>query len=816
MVNKIKIVSLILFISITAYSQDSVHITSGNPSSIKKYEDVIKKNTHTRRGLFTVHEVEGKYYFEIPDSLFNKEMLIVTRISQGASGTKLYTGDESYTAVIKFEKGIGDKIFLRKELYGTYIGDSSASTYRAINRSNFLPIVAAFPVEARNPDLTATVINVTDLLLSDNDFVSLNPYQKKDNYIINISPDKCFISQIQSFPANVEITTSKTYVKKILFTNDLISIELNTSIILLPSRPLQQRFADKRVGYFSVQQTDFESNPDGARLRKFITRWRLEPRNEDVAKYKEGELVEPQKQIVFYIDPATPKKWIPYLIQGVNDWEIAFEQAGFKNAIQAKKAPTYSEDSTWSINDARHSAIVYKPSEIENASGPSVFDPRSGEILESHINFYHNIIHLVHDWYTVQCGAVDPNAAKMVFDDSLIGKLIRVIISHEVGHALGLTHNFRSSSTIPVEKLRDKNWVEANGFCPSIMDYARFNYVAQPEDSISEKGLFPRIGSYDKWAIDWGYRYFPEYKTPESEMYYINNWIIKKLKDKTLSFGSEHNFGDPRIQTEDIGDNSMLASAYGIKNLKRILPKLREWTEGSSEGYESLNQLYTALQDQLYTYLRHVINNIGGIYEGVKRPEEPGPIYEPEPVALQKDAMLFLENNFLNTPRWLLDTAILNRTGQTPLGVLGGLQQKVFVSFFFPPVKLFGMLSRNESEFGIAKTYTVFQMLQDLKYAIFSEVYKKTPIDLYRRTLQTEYIIWVKEAYKSSNYSNSSFELPISGVTNLGSIETAAIISGYLKELQKDIKDALPLLRDKPTIYHLQYLYDQIQILWKN
>jgi hypothetical protein len=359
------------------------------------------------------------------------------------------------------------------------------------------------------------------------------------------------------------------------------------------------------VGYFTSQQiTDFDRNPQGVERIRYIRRFRLEPKPEDMEKYKRGELVEPVKPIVYFIDPTTPKKWVPYLILGVNDWAKAFEQAGFKNAIIAKEAPSKDKDSTWSLEDASHNAIVYKPSDIANASGPSIIDPRSGEIMETHINWYHNVMSLLRNWYMVQTAAVDPQARKMVFDDELMGQLIRFVSSHEVGHTLGLRHNFGSSSTVPVEKLRDKAWVEATGHTPSIMDYARFNYVAQPEDKIEQIGLFPRIGDYDNWAIEWGYRLFPQFNSPEAEIGYLNKWTIDKVKNQRLWWGDgEGNRDDPRSQTEDLGDNAMKASSYGIKNLQRIMPKLPEYTKLPDEDYEGLREMYNQVTGQFGRYL---------------------------------------------------------------------------------------------------------------------------------------------------------------------------------------------------------------------
>ena len=401
-----------------------------------------------------------------------------------------------------------------------------------------------------------------------------------------------YIKDISSFPLNVEIRTIKSYRNTV--TDNTFTMELNTSLVLLPKKPMRKRFADRRIGYFNERYTDYDANPQGVKVVSYIKRWRLEPKPGDMEKYLRGELVEPQKPILYYIDPATPKKWVPYLIQGITDWQAAFEKAGFKNAILAKEAPTAKENPDWSLEDSRHSAIVYKPSSFANAAGPIITDPRSGEILESHINWYHNLMSILREWYMIQCGPLDRRAQKMQFDDNLMGQLIRSVASHEVGHSLGLTHNYAASSSVPVEKLRDREWLEANGHTPSIMDYARFNYVAQPQDSVGERGLISRIGIYDHWAIEWGYRIFPEAKSADAEIPVMNKWVVEKLQNDKLRFGSEFTSDDPRTQTEDIGDNAMKAGEYGIRNLQRVVPNLIKWTYQEHENYRSLGQMYNA------------------------------------------------------------------------------------------------------------------------------------------------------------------------------------------------------------------------------
>ncbi|RYF81777.1 MAG: DUF5117 domain-containing protein, partial [Chitinophagaceae bacterium] len=499
----------------------------------KPYSEVITAKAKTDKGLFKTHRVDDKFYFEIPDSLLGREILVVNRISKAPAGPRAgftgYAGDQIGENVITFEKGPGNKIFLRSSSFSE-AGRDSSGMYQSVRNSNLSPIAAAFNIAAfANDSITLTkgsVIEMTDYFMGDNDILFFEAPVKRSLGLSAYQRDNSYINDVKSFPTNIEIKTVKTYMRTPTpsgfggapaitmggpAAGSPSTFELNSSMILLPKTPMKARYFDPRVGFFATGYTDFDANPQGIERVRMVTRWKLEPKPEDVEKYKRGELVEPAKPIVYYIDPATPKKWVPYLIQGVNDWQKAFEKAGFKNAIMAKVAPT--NDPEWSLEDARHSAIVYKPSDVANASGPHVHDPRSGEIMESHINWYHNVMSLVRDWYFIQTAAVDSRARQLNFPDSLMGELIRFVSSHEVGHTLGLRHNYGSSSTVPVESLRNKAFVEANGHTPSIMDYARFNYVAQPEDNISDKGLFPRIGDYDMWAIEWGYKWMPEYKT---------------------------------------------------------------------------------------------------------------------------------------------------------------------------------------------------------------------------------------------------------------------------------------------------------------
>ncbi len=599
--------------------------------------------------------------------MLKKEFLLVTRLTKAAAGmrtgTSGYAGDQIGQQVIAFEKGPKDKILLRSISHVDYAKDSTSDMYNSVTRNNVQSIIKAFDVKAYGVKKNSTVIDVTDVLNSDNELTAFSVWSKDSYRVGAFQKDMSFVNFVKSFPTNIEVNTTKTFARTLGTpatpaipgrpapkVSGNYTVEINSSFVLLPENKMQSRYFDPRVGYFTVGYTDFDLDPQGVKKVSLVKRWRLEPRPQDVEKYNRGELVEPAKPIVFYIDPATPKKWVPYLIQGVNDWQKAFEKAGFKNAIVAK-VPDPKVDTEWSLEDARFSAIVYKPSDVPNASGPSIADPRTGEILESHINWYHNVMMLLRNWYFVQAAPNDPRARKIEFEDKLMGELIRFVSSHEVGHTLGLRHNYGSSSTVPVEKLRDKKWLEKNGHTPSIMDYARFNYVAQPEDNIGDAGIFPRIGDYDDWAIEWGYKRFNQFKTPDAEKEFLNQWVIKNLKNERLWFGTESNPLDPRSQSEQVGDNAMIASTYGIKNLQRIVDNLEKWTKTPNEDYANLDMMYDQVTGQFRRYLGHVSKYIGGQMETPKTAEQSGAVYEVVAKKDQKEAMKFLNENVFTTPQ---------------------------------------------------------------------------------------------------------------------------------------------------------------------
>ncbi len=797
----------------------------GRSSGPKPFKEVITNKAVSDAGLFRVHKQEDKYFFEMGDSMLGREILVVNRISKAAAGMRNgfigYAGAPVGQSVIRFEKGPNNKIFLRNVSFAEYSKDSTSPMFTAVNKSNVQPIAAAFDIKSLATDSTGHVIEVTDYINGDNDVLFFSSQLKSAMRIGSQQSDKSYINNIRSYPLNIEISVVKTYSRSAGPSSagdggsrapvGNITVELNSSIVLLPKTPMSPRHFDPRVGYFTVGYTDFDANPQGVEAVRLVKRWRMEPRDEDLEKYKRGELVEPKKPIIFYIDPATPKAWVPYLIQGVNDWQAAFEKAGFKNAIIGKTAPSKEEDPEWSLEDARYSAIVYKPSDVANASGPSISDPRSGEIMESHINWYHNVMELIHHWYFVQCAPNDPDARKMTYDNDLMGQLIRFVSSHEVGHTLGLRHNYGSSSSVPVDKLRDKAWVEEHGHTPSIMDYARFNYVAQPEDKISRKGLFPRIGDYDNWAIDWGYRYFPDIKDEESEKQHLNKWVIEKLKDNRLWFGTETNPDDPRSQREQVGDDGVKGAMYGIKNLQRIIPNLEEWTKVPNKDYSNLRSMYSQVTNQFSMYMSHAAKYVGGIMETPKMVEQNGPIYEVVPKRKQKEAIEFLNKQLFATPSWLINADIFSKTGTNAISTIGSLQDNVLNRL---------LATRNLSKLIDAEAlngssaYAITDLFSDLRKGIWSELPARSKIDVYRRNLQKSYISILDDLLNPPKTgTGSGIVIMVLGGSSTMSTEKSdvrSVVRAHLAALRSEVKAAAAGTTDTMSRYHLQDIATRI------
>ena len=794
----------------------------------KPYRDIITDKAKTSKGLFTVHKVDDKYYFELPPKLLGRDILVVNRVSKSSvespKGFYGYAGDRIGESVIRFEKGPNNKIFLKNISYNVNPSDSTKPMYKAVQNSNIQPIAMAFDVKAIASDSLGggIVIDITDNITADNEVFGFAGQAKSLFQAGSFQADKSYISSVRPYPTNIEITTVKTFSKSAgqpgfpgqAPSQATVTLEMNSSLLMLPEKPMKPRYDDNRVGYFSVGYTDFDANPQGVKDINMIKRWRLEPKPEDMDKYKRGELVEPVKPIIYYIDPATPKKWVPYLIQGINDWQVAFEKAGFKNAIIGKEAPTKEQDSTWSLEDARNSAVVYKPSDVLNAYGPSEADPRSGEIMESHIGWFHNVMKLLRNWYMIQAGAIDPRSHKITFDDELMGQLIRFVSSHEVGHTLGLPHNFGSSSGVPVENLRNKAWVEANGHTPSIMDYARFNYVAQPEDNIAPAGIYPRIGEYDKWSIEWGYKLIPEAASAEDEVPVLDKWIEAKAGDKRYYFGKQEQppADDPRNQSECIGDNAMKASTYGIKNLQRILPNLVTWTKQPNEDYSDLSELYAELVGQFRRYIGHVCTNFGGIYETFKKNNQPGNVYDYVSKETQKEAADFVNKQVFTTPTWLINKEISGKTGVNPTTTILTLQESA-LNIMLSTSRMNKMLNA-EAALG-SQAYTLSDLLGDLKQSVFTELATKKPIDIYRRNLQKSYVERLGNIINPPAAMQGGITITFGNaaapLVDTKKTDILSYLKGHARELKAAVDAAAAGTADKATKYHLQDLSDRLK-----
>ena len=641
-------------------STDSVKAdtTQVNPKE-KDYAKLLKKQVSSHEGLFTVRHIEKDWYFEVPESLLGRLLLSVTRFDAVPKGFKMQTGEEVQRNVIYFEKYTDQVLFLRA-YHQEFLLDKEADITSLLDKASVDPIVSRLDVVGRNPETHDMLVKVTPLFAKD---TKLGGLIQTDRTQVNLgSPvaDLTFVDTIRTYPINAEITTLRTYESKDASVpaarSGYVTLSLHTSIVLLPETPMQPRISDERVGYFQNRVTRFVDD-EVSKDFGYISRYRLVPR--DMKAYAAGRLTEPVNPIIYYIDPATPRKWVKYLKQGVEDWNVAFEAAGFRNAIQAREWPN---DSTMSVDDARFSMIRYLPSSTENAYGPRIVDPRSGEIIESHICWYHNVLNLVRKWYVTQCGPLDKRAQRADLDDELMGQLIRFVSSHEVGHSLGLRHNMIASSATPVEKLRDKAWVEKHGHTASIMDYARFNYVAQPEDNVGPKGLFPRINDYDIWAIKWGYQYRPEFDDPIAESKVLRAEVTQKLRGNIrLRYCSDEGKGsDPRSQVEDLGDDGVKATDYAILNLKRVVSHLEEWTAQPDGQYDELEAFHRRCRAQFQLYANHVQRIIGGRYTN-NVPDAPR--YQPVPRLKQKEAIDWMGRHVFQANTWMYPSSIIEKLG---------------------------------------------------------------------------------------------------------------------------------------------------------
>ncbi len=779
----------------------------------KPYEKVITKDAKSMSGIFTVHRIKEKLYYEIPKNELGKDFLWVSLIAKTSLGAG-YGGQAAGNHVVRWERH-DNRVLLRGVSYEV-VADDKLPIAQAVQAANNNPIIMSFNIEAFGKD-DAPVIDVTRLFTTEVPEFSARARVGARSF----DTMRSFVERAVAYPENIEVEATQTFSTPVELPSATprtptspfatppmrpgsATVLMHYSMVKLPETPMMPRVMDQRVGYFSIQQMDYGQDEQRAPKRIYITRWRLEKKDPNAA------LSEPVKPITYYVDPATPEKWRPWVKKGIEDWQPAFEEAGFKNGIVAKDAPTPAEDPNWSPEDVRYSVIRWLPSTIENASGPHISDPRTGEILNADIQFYHNVMNLARDWYFVQVGPLDPRADKLPLPDDLMGRLIEYVVAHEVGHTLGFQHNMKSSSLYPAEKVRDREWVHKMGHVATLMDYSRFNYVAQPEDHIPPEDLIPKIGPYDKWATMWGYKPIAGAKTPDGEKPTLDEWARQQDQIPWLRFTTPKSTGvDPGELTEAVGDaDAVQSTALGMKNLERVSNMLLPATTAKKgEPYDDLEELYGRMLAQWTLEMGHVTAIVGGFNTQEKYVGQKGVIYTPVPRERQVVAVKFLNDSAFVTPSFFLKPEILRRF--EPVGVVDKIRtaQRAILGNLMNPTRL-ARLVEQEALDGKG-SYTATDFLTDVRNGIWKELNGTGPIkiDAYRRNLQRSYVELMNDRLNRPAPATPSFP----GFTPQPTTEDVRpFFRGELKAVSAAVAAAIPRAADQETRFHLEDIKDQI------